>query len=258
MASHCQAVTSLVSRELRRQGLTLLNYIDDFFGGVALSKSSADSHFSQLQALLARLGLHEATHKCSPPSQVMVWLGFKFDSTDMTVTLPSDKLAKILDLVQSWLNKVTAYIHDLRSLLGKLLYIAQCCPSARLFANRMLETLLACPLQGSITLSSGFRKDLAWFRHFLSSFNGIQLIHEDTRVPLPLYVDACTSGCRAVTTSEAYHTRFPHPIVQQDSSICHLEVLNAVVAVKICAPMFKNQLVHLFPDNTTAMAIFPA
>ena len=84
----------------------------------------------------------------------MVWLEFHFDTLAMTVTLPLDKLREIMDLVATWYNKPTANIHDLRSLLGKLLFVAQCCPPARLFTNRMLETLHACPIQGSIPLSS--------------------------------------------------------------------------------------------------------
>ena len=92
VASHCQDVTNIVSRELRGRGISLLNYIDDF-GGVTSSQSTADSHFSQLQNLLAKLGLQEARHKPSPPSQVMVWMGFRFDMVAMTqsVTLPPEK-----------------------------------------------------------------------------------------------------------------------------------------------------------------------
>ena len=86
------------------------------------------------------LGLQEAHLKASPLSQVMVWLGFQFDTLSMTVTLP---LKKLMDLVGTWLHKTTANIHDLRALLGKLLFVAQCCPPAHLFTNRMLETLRA-------------------------------------------------------------------------------------------------------------------
>ena len=65
-ASHCQDVTNLVGAELRRRGLTLLNYIDDF-EGVAASSALAHNHLSALQTLLSELGLQEATHKASPP-----------------------------------------------------------------------------------------------------------------------------------------------------------------------------------------------
>ena len=91
----------------------------------------------------------------------------------------------------TWFN-----IHDLRSLFGKLLFVAQCRPPAFLFTNRMLETLHACPLQGSIPLSPEFRKDLAWFQQYLPCTNGVFLIHEGSRIPIPLFVDACTSDVR--------------------------------------------------------------
>ena len=59
------------------------------------------------------------------------------------------------------LQKLTATLQDLRSLLSKLLYVAQCYPPARLFINRMLENLHACPYQGHTALSDDVRKDLA-------------------------------------------------------------------------------------------------
>ena len=59
------------------------------------------------------------------------------------------------------------------------------------------------------------------------------LIHEESRTPIPLYVDACTSSCGAVTTSQAYHMAFPPHILHQNLSICHLEALNALLAVKV-------------------------
>ena len=65
--SHCQDMTGLMARELGRQGLSLLNYIDDF-GGAASMESEALQHFSLLQAMLEYLGLEEAKQKAFPPS----------------------------------------------------------------------------------------------------------------------------------------------------------------------------------------------
>ena len=77
-ASHCQDATNLVSRELRRWGISLLNYIDDF-GGVTSSQFEAESHFFQLQGLLETLGLQEACHKASPLPRS--WCGWGFSLT---------------------------------------------------------------------------------------------------------------------------------------------------------------------------------
>ena len=50
------------------------------------------------------------------------------------------------------------------------------------------------------------------------------------------------------------HTHIAH----KNHSIGQLKALNAVVAIKVWAPTFTNQLVHLFSDNSTAVAIFQA
>ena len=49
----------------------------------------------------------------------------------------------------------------------------------------------------------------------------------------------------------------PH-ILHQNLSICHLEALNALVAVKVWTPHFTGQRVHLFSDNAIAVAICQA
>ena len=55
-AAHCQDVTSLITRELNRQGAAVLSYIDDF-GGVATDHATAATHFNNLRSPLAKLGL---------------------------------------------------------------------------------------------------------------------------------------------------------------------------------------------------------
>ena len=75
-----------------------------------------------------------------------------------------------------------------------------------------------------------------------------------------LFVNACSTGCRGCTPTEAYHAHFPPSILQKDQHICHLEALNVVVVVvvKLWTPRLSHQLVHLYSDNATAVAIFQA
>ena len=67
-----------------------------------------------------------------------------------------------------------------------------------------------------------------------------------------------TNFCGAVTKMAAYHAQFPPHIMSEGHPICHLEALNAVVAIKLWAPSFSNCLLHLFSDNAKAVAIFQA
>ena len=238
--------------------MTVLSYIDDF-RGVTTDQATSATHFTNLRYLLTKLGLWEVEHKVSPPAQPMVWLGLQFDTVAMTVSLPQDNLAEIQLLAHHWANKPRATLRDLRTLLGKLLYIAQVCPSARLFLNRMLDTLKQCPEQGFFTLSSEFRNDLAWFDRFLPTTDGTFLIHQDDRHLVHLYIDACMSGCGALTVGRDYHTTFPSRVLWDNPLICHLEALNATLAIKLWAPQFvHHQLIHLFCDNQATVTIFQA
>ena len=189
---------------------------------------------------------------------MLTWLDLLFNTEDMTLSIPPAKLADITQLVQQWTKKRSAGITELRSLLGKLLHVAQCSQPARLFLNRMLATLRACPPHGSIKLSTEFQKDLAWFHHFLPLTNGIFIIHEDNRTPVHIYVDSCSTGCGGLCGKEAYHARFLAGILAQQLSICHLEAINCVVALRQWATQLKDCLVHLHCDSATAVAILQA
>ena len=88
----------------------------------------------------------------------------------------------------------SARIHRLQALLGKLLHVAQCYSSTRLFLNHMLAMLTDCPDKGTISLTPEFRKDLQWFKLYATSNNGVSMIEEGIRQPFNQFVDACNTG----------------------------------------------------------------
>ena len=122
----------------------------------------------------------------------------------------------------------------------------------------MLQTLRQWPIRGSFTLSPEFCKDLVWFGDYLPTIDGVYIIHQDGREPVHLYVDACESGCGAITSAHAYHARFPTSVQSQNHLICHLGALNSAVALMLWARLFSHQLVHLFSDNMASVGIFQA
>ena len=104
-------MTNLITRELGRKGLALLNY---HVGVVAAIEAEATWHFGMLRALLDKLGLDEAQHKSPPPLQVnMVLLGLGFNKINMTVSIPDDKLEMISTFVRNWSHKSSANVHEL-------------------------------------------------------------------------------------------------------------------------------------------------
>ena len=71
-------------------------------------------------------------------------------------------------------------------------------------------------------------------------------------------MDPCTTGCGEICQAEAYHIEFPQHIISQSHPICHLNAVNAVVAIATWAQKYNGKLLHLFCDSVTAVAIFQA
>ena len=69
---------------------------------VATSEQQARQYFDLLCTILAQLGLHEVAQKACPPTCIMTWLGLQFDTRDMSVTTPVDKLSDIMLLIHQW------------------------------------------------------------------------------------------------------------------------------------------------------------
>ena len=105
-----------------------------------------------------------------------------------------------------------------------------------IFLNHMLETLRACPAVEAVHLSKEFQKDLNWFDVYLPSKNGVYIIHNNIRPPIPLYVDVCATGAGAICRQEAYHTEFSPRTIRADHHICHLDAVNAVAVLRTWAP----------------------
>ena len=77
----------------------MLHYIDDF-GGVATVHHTTTQHFHMLQSLLQFLSRKDAAPKASPSAQAMTWLGLWFNTVEMSITIPQEKLMDTLWLVE--------------------------------------------------------------------------------------------------------------------------------------------------------------
>ena len=141
----------------------------------------------------------EAENKVCPPSPTMIWLGLLFDSNTMTVSIPSGKMAKVLEAVRHWLGQEEATHPQVQSLLGVLHFVAGVAQPACLFTNRILDFLRTMPARGRVPLTADFRRDLVFFRDLWPGFNGISvLVKRDLPEGKSVELDACLTGCSAI------------------------------------------------------------
>ena len=114
----CQHVTNLISHICRQQGLSIVNYLDDFRG--AATWSDAQKAFDTPGQVLSLAGLTEATDKVCPTVSVMTFLGVQFDTQNLTITITPDRLLEIQSLLAQWAKKNKSTRYEPQSLLGKV------------------------------------------------------------------------------------------------------------------------------------------
>ena len=97
---NAQRVTDAVTWVHRRLGLETqeekpfnsINYSDDI-GGCETTEDRASQSSEALAHLLVELGLQESSNKYHPPSTCMPYLGVQFDSVNLRMSVPPDKLS---------------------------------------------------------------------------------------------------------------------------------------------------------------------
>ena len=192
-AGHMQRVSHAISYMMAQRGHHMLAYIDDY-ASVSTTKEQADSSLLCLETLTRNLGIDLAPEKTIRPTTSLVWLGYHIDTQKMRVSIPKPKLDEVLQECKEWQSTKTATRKDIQKLVGKLFFIANCLAPARRFLARILATLRASPLKGSITIGEEFKKDLRWFILHGHSTNGIHLIPDGPRPIWVLEGDSCMEG----------------------------------------------------------------
>ncbi|VDH96229.1 ATP-dependent RNA helicase DDX58 [Mytilus galloprovincialis] len=158
-AMTAQRTTNAIMYMYRNMGYNGVNYIDDI--GSAETTEFAGNGFHILKTLIDDLGFKVAEQKCCAPDTNMIFLGKQFDTVNMTISIPNDKLYEIKGVIEKLLTKKTITKKKLESIIGKLSYIADCIRLARLFIARLLALFRTISRKGHhINLNGEAKKDL--------------------------------------------------------------------------------------------------
>ena len=136
--------------------------------------------------------------------------------------------------------KISCTKRELQSLLGPLVYVTKCIRYARFFFNRMLNLLRENYDNSRIILKESFKRDFTWFNTFLPVYNGVTFFkYIPTR---NVYLDACTTGLGAIYEKQVYVLLLKEH--WQAANIAALEMVNILVALKVCHLQWSGHSVH--------------
>ena len=100
----------------------LVKWVDDFFVIRLPHHSWSEKDFIELTA---SIGIPWSPEKLRPLASVQRYIGFDWHLDSKTVSLPPEKLARIQEMVQNWLDdNARMSAHDASSLHGKLVHIS--------------------------------------------------------------------------------------------------------------------------------------
>ena len=139
-AFYFQKIRDAIRYIMQQKGYPYLqNYIDDvIYIGLP---SSVDKAYQSLLSLLKELGLEISRKKLHPPDTKVICLGILIDTIHKTMSIPTDKLAQVMQVCAEWSDKRICTKNQLQSLLGLPLYVSKCVKPVRYFLNRMLQLL---------------------------------------------------------------------------------------------------------------------
>ena len=249
-AAFTQRVSQAVCDILEQENIITLPYIDDYIGSQPSQALAVASYERSLQ-LFAELGLDLHPAKCVPPTRVITWIGVTYDSEQMTMCIPAKVIADTKCLVATWLTKCRATRHELQVILGKLFHAGKCCPAARLFVGRMLDTLRAAPPSGPTNLSPNFRADLHWWHDLLPHYNG-RLLIQLTRPTFHVHIDLHDPTVTIHTDTRTTTATLPRSVATTDHKWAHRECFALLVALQLWGSQWAEAelLIHCVdPDK---------
>ena len=243
-----QCLSDTVCFMMRQKGFCVIDYIDDYVG-VGIPGIAHES-YNHLVDLMHSLGLTISEKKLVPPSTQVVCLGVLIDTECGTISISDDKLTQICDTIKQWQRKCTK--RQLQIILGLLLYVHKCVKPARVFLNRMLDLLRASHNNNQISLTDDFKRDLAWFEKFLSTYNGVNL-YDHKPIHETLELDACLTSLGGRVQNCVYH--LPLEKGYQGFTIVHLEMVNILVAIRLFASRWSGRKILVRCDNQAVFAV---
>ena len=244
-----------VISHLRENGYRVVIFLDD----ILLIGSSVEeclSKLSFLRDLLQSLGFVINVNKSQLiPVRCIGYLGFIIDTISMTLSLPGEKVDKILCTCQNLLTCVNPSVREVAHVIGLLL---SAFPAVNFLKLHYRSTEL-CKSQAlsvnpdfdqKVQLSPHAMSDLRWVIENISQLNGFMFGNH--RPDVYIECDASLAGWGAVCITQSANGRWS--FLESEHHINYLELLAAFHALHVFVADKFNIHVRLKMDNSAAVS----
>lgn len=239
---------------LRSLGHLSVAYLDDFLC-IGNSWLECWNNVQITKQLLVQLGFIINEEKSQLyPSKKCTFLGFTFDTLNMSITLPPEKKHRIKLFAEKLLQTKKISIREFARFLGLL---TSACPAVKygwvytklLEREKFLALNYSNNYNKNMLLPSHLKHDLKWWRDNIES-SSCSFQADD--YSLVIFSDASTTGWGATCNNKTANGNWSQS--QLSLHINTLELLAAFYGLKIFASHLIDCNILLRIDNTTAIA----
>ena len=237
---------------LRSNGMKVCYYIDDTLI-IAASKAECSANVHKVIRLLGDLGFKINLKKSQlDPVTQLTYLGFILDSSTMTISLPEDKIEKIISKCSQLHQSKIATIRQVAEISGLLVSAFPAVRYLQLFyrsveACKSLDISAGADYDDRVPITELARSDLLWVIENIRRYNG-KLLRE------PAFSHSIESDASSFGWGARYNTNTTGgrwSIDEAKHHINYLELLAAFHALQCFAPIRSR--ISLLTDNSTVV-----
>ena len=232
----------------------ILHYLDDF---ILAHTHNLKTHMNTMESVFKWLGVPLATDKAEGPTTKITYLGIDINSSNFTISLPSDKLSDLKSILTSWSTRHSCTKRELLSLIGKLSFAAKVVKPGRMFLRRLIHLSTSVNrLHYHIHFNKQARLDIIWWHHFISSWNGISIIQDQyvDAEQINLFTDASNLGFGAVFGNFWFSKAWPPEFKSHHINV--KELFAIVAAIFTWGHRLHNKQIILYTDNLSICAVW--
>ena len=253
------ALTDAMMWLLYERGIkTALHYPDDFLVLGPAGSPLCSQALETTLTLCDELGFPVSPEKTEGPATTLTFLGIEIDSVTSQVRLPQDKLDCLLTTINQWMRQAddptpqgTGKRRDLLSLICLLTYAASVVRPSRAFLRSLIDAAAAVQdLDHWVHLNCTTRADIAWWRTFLRTWNGISVMPPSNE---PLLIVSDTSGGWGRGAMLWFQLQWPDS--WSTVAIAPKELVPIVMAVVLWGPYWAGDRVYCLCDNMAVAAV---
>ncbi|XP_033761537.1 uncharacterized protein LOC117343303 [Pecten maximus] len=251
-------------QDIGQPSASLLHYLDDFLFGGEKDTSQCIEYMMAFQKICKLLGVPLADNKTVGPCNVLTFLGVEFDTNDMIIRLPLDKLLDLKEKILGILSLKKITLEKLQSLIGSLHFACRVVRPGRAFCRRLIDATRGIKQpKHKIRVTCNMRADLHSWLDFLDGYNGVTVMPDrlwTTNETLELFTDSAggkDKGFGIYFNKSWAFGPWPHewsntPILR---NITFLELLPVCAALAIWGDELANKKVLFHIDNKAVVTI---